>query len=432
MKRDRVKLNIISLLILLLLIFSIAVSAQETGNNKGHETTVYFFYGDGCPHCEAQMPFMRELESKYPELEIVYLETWHNKTNAEFFVSLAKAYKISASGVPATFIGERSPIIGYSSKESTGKEIEERIISCIDKGCSNPIDKLNTSVSYENESSNNMLDIPVIGKVDAGKVSLPLFTVILAALDSFNPCAFFVLLFLLSMLVYAGSRKRMILVGGIFIFFSGLIYFLFMAAWLNIFLWTGEILWMTLIAGALAVIIAIINIKDFFFFKKGISLTIPEKAKPKLFQRMRNLIKESSIWSLILGTIVLAIFANTYELLCTAGFPMIFTRMLTLNNLPTASYYLYLVFYNLIYIVPLAIIVGIFTYTLGSRKLSEQEGKTLKLISGMMMLLLGIALLVMPELLNNVLASVLMIALSIVLSFLIIAINKKLRRSKID
>jgi hypothetical protein len=270
----------------------------------------------------------------------------------------------------------------------------------------------------------------VLGTVDAGKVSLPLFTILLAGLDSFNPCAFFVLLFLLSMLVYAGSRKRMLLVGGIFIFFSGLIYFLFMAAWLNVFLWTGEIIWMTLGAGIIAVVIALINIKDFFFFKKGVSLSIPEKAKPKLFQRMRNLIKESSIWSMILGTVILAIVANSYELLCTAGFPMVFTRLLTLNNLSTTSYYLYLVLYNLVYIIPLAIIVGIFTYTLGSRKLAEQEGKALKLISGMMMLLLGLALVFKPDLLNNIFVSILMVFLAVALSFGIIFVSNRLKKSK--
>jgi thiol-disulfide isomerase/thioredoxin len=431
--------RILLFMLVFLLLIPAVVLAQENKSSKIDDSqsdsvnnvTVYFFWGEGCPHCEAQMPFMKSLEAKYPELKVVYLETWYNKTNAELFVSMAKAYKASASGVPATFIGDKPPVIGYIDEASTGKEIENRIIECIDDGCINPIDKLNSLPIVENISNlNQSINIPVIGTIDAGEVSLPLFTVIIAGLDSFNPCAFFVLLFLLSLLVYAGSRKRMLFVGGIFIFFSGLIYFLFMAAWLNIFLWTGEILWITMGAGLIAVIIALINIKDFFFFKKGVSLSISEKAKPKLFSRMRNLIRESSIWSLILGTVVLAVVANTYELLCTAGFPMVFTRMLTLNNLSTASYYLYLILYNLVYIIPLAIIVGVFTYTLGSRKLAEQEGKVLKLTSGVMMLMLGLALLFKPDLLNNVFASILMILLSVALSFVIVYVSNKIQKSK--
>lgn len=430
MDRFRGKLsNVFLFLLVFLLFFPTVVSAQEAQGAEVYpfDTFVYFFWGEGCPHCEEQMPFMKELEAKYSQLHVIYLETWHNKSNAELFVSLAKAYKVSAAGVPATFIGKETPVIGYSGAETTGKEIEKRIIKCIAEGCISPINKLNVETNGNSSSNQSqIIDMPVLGKVDAGKVSLPLFTILLAGLDSFNPCAFFILLFLLSLLVYAGSRKRMILVGGIFIFFSGLIYFLFMAAWLNVFLLTGEIFWITLGAGIIAIIIAIINIKDFFFFKKGISLSIPENAKPKLFQRMRNLIKESSVKSLILGTVVLAIVANTYELLCTAGFPMVFTRMLTLNDLSTTSYYLYLVLYNLVYIIPLAVIVGIFTYTLGSRKLAEQEGKALKLISGMMMLLLGLVLVFKPNLLNNMLASIIIILLAVGLSFGIIFASKKI------
>ncbi|MGV8161783.1 MAG: hypothetical protein ACP5N2_00440 [Candidatus Nanoarchaeia archaeon] len=426
MEGKKQKLAILAMLIVVLAFSFQIVSAQEQGSNL-QETTVYFFWGDGCPHCANQEPFMKELESKYSQLNIIYLETWHNQTNALLLKELLDAHNIKAGGVPATFIGTNEPFIGYGSAITTGKEIEKEIQVCLVDGCDDPLKVLEDAPELSNSSE---ITIPVIGKINPEAVSLPLFTIIIAGLDSFNPCAFFVLLFLLSILVYAGSRKRMLIVGGVFIFFSGLIYFLFMAAWLNIFLWTGEILWITLVAGILAVIIALVNIKDFFFFKKGISLSIPDSAKPKLFQRMRGLIKESSIWSLLLGTVVLAIVANTYELLCTAGFPMVFTRMLTLNNLSHTSYYMYLVLYNLIYIIPLAIIVGVFTYTLGSRKLSEYEGRMLKLMSGMMMFFLGLVLAIKPSLLNNVLASIVMIVISIALSLGIIFLHKKYNKGE--
>jgi hypothetical protein len=245
----------------------------------------------------------------------------------------------------------------------------------------------------------------LVGEVDPTKVSLPLLTVVIGALDSFNPCAFFVLLFLLSMLIHGHSRKKMLLIGGIFVFFSAFIYFLFMAAWLNIFLVIGQLTAITLSAGVVALFVASINIKDFFFFKKGISLVIPEKAKPQLFERMRNLLKSSSLATTVAGTVVLAVFANAYELLCTVGFPMVYTRALTLHKLTTFQYYMYLVFYNVVYVVPLAIIVLVITISLGARKLTEWQGRQLKLVSGLMMFFLGLILLVNPSLLNNVAAT---------------------------
>jgi hypothetical protein len=174
-----------------------------------------------------------------------------------------------------------------------------------------------------------------------------------------------------------------------------------MAAWLNLFLLVGHLRAITTVAGTVALVLGIINAKDFFFFKEGVSLSIPEAARPKLFARMRALLKAESPATMLTGALVLAVAANSYELLCTAGFPMVFTRVLTLHSLPPGRYYLYLVLYNIVYIIPLAVIVGIFTATLGSRKMSEWQGRVLKLLSGMMMILLGGVLLIEPALLNN-------------------------------
>jgi hypothetical protein len=237
-----------------------------------------------------------------------------------------------------------------------------------------------------------------------------------------------VLFLLLSILVYARSRKRMLLIGGTFVFFSGFIYFLFMSAWLNLFLHAGQLKIITKIAGMIALIIAIINIKDFFLFKKGISLSVPEKAKPKLFERMRNLLKATSLPSMLAGAIVLAIAANTYELLCTVGFPIVFTRVLTLSNLTPLQYYLYLIFYNVIYVIPMGVVVLIFAITLGSKKLTERQGQILKLISGMMMLGLGGILLINPDLFNNLLVSIGLLLIALVASGIIILITNRLRK----
>jgi hypothetical protein len=165
--------------------------------------------------------------------------------------------------------------------------------------------------------------------------------------------------------------------------------------------------------------------KDFFYFRKGVSLVIPEKAKPRLFDRMRKLLKAASLPSVILGTVVLATAANMYELFCTAGFPMVYTRILTLHNLTNMHYYLYLVFYNVIYVIPLALIVLFVAVTLGAKKLTERHGQILKLISGMMMLCLGVVLLVKPELLNNIAVTAGLLAMSLAASGIFILATRR-------
>jgi hypothetical protein len=272
------------------------------------------------------------------------------------------------------------------------------------------------------------IDVPLMGEQRVDDLSLPALTVVIAGCDAFNPCAFFILLSLLSLLIHAHSRARMLLVGGIFVFFSGLFYFLFMAAWLNVFLLAGHLTAITITAGVLAVLVAAINIKDYFLLKRGVSLSIPDSAKPGLFARMRKLPEATRLAPMLAGTLALALAANTYELLCTAGFPMVFTRALTLRELPTSTYYGYLVFYNLIYVVPLALIVLGFTITLGSHKLQDYEGRALKLLSGVMMLLLGGVIIFAPDLLQNFLASLGILLGAVAVTGLVVLIDTLRKR----
>jgi len=268
--------------------------------------------------------------------------------------------------------------------------------------------------------------VPELGGLDPSGLSLPLLTVIIAGLDGFNPCAFFVLLFLLSFLVHARSRRRMLVVGGLFVLVSGLVYFLFMSAWLNVFLLAGRLPAITAAAGIVALALASVNIKDFFFFRKGPSLSIPDSAKPGIFRRARMLAASSSTAAFLGGTVALALVANMYEFLCTAGLPMVFTRVLTLRKLDTAEYYLYLAFYNAVYVVPLAVIVVLFSVTLGARKLSEWQGRVLKLVSGLMMLAMGGLLLINPALLNNPVTAVLLLAAVLVVSGVVAAAARRM------
>jgi len=263
------------------------------------------------------------------------------------------------------------------------------------------------------DRASTTINLPFVGMVDVKAFSLPVLTVVLAGMDAFNPCAFFVLLFLLSLLVHAKSRTRMAIVGGTFVLFSGLVYFVFMAAWLNVFLIAGELRVITLIAGLLALTVAALNIKDFFWFKEGPSLSIPESAKPGLFKRMRGIVATGNLGPMLASTVLLAIVANSYELLCTAGFPMVYTRVLTLAQLETWQYYAWLAAYNVIYVIPLLAIVIVFVKTMGARKLSESEGRILKLVSGFMMLGFGLLLLVAPQWLTDPMASILVLLVAV-------------------
>lgn len=271
------------------------------------------------------------------------------------------------------------------------------------------------------------VELPLLGKVSAENLSLPLLTVLIAGADGFNPCAFFILTFLLSTVLLVRSRKRIVIVGAIFVFFSGLIYFLFMAAWLNVFMFASQLKILTIVAGCIALFAGIVNVKDYFFFKKGISLTLPTSHKLSFMEKVESLARLESLFPLVVATSILAITVNMYELLCTVGFPIVYIRILTLHNLPTFQYYLYLIFYNVVYVVPLACIVTIFALTLGERRFTESGVRKLKLISGYMISLLGVALLFKPHLLENVVTTFGLLALALGMGGATFLLHKLLR-----
>lgn len=381
--------------------------------------TIHFFWAANCPHCAEARPFLAELVDRYPRIDIVEYDVWGDKEAFGRLLNLAEARGQQLVSTPAILIGDH---LWFGFSTGVARELEEEVLRCLDRGCDDPLalPHVKSPVAVPGVET---VELPLLGRLDPESLSLPLFTVVIALLDGFNPCAFFVLLFLLSLLTHARSRRLMLLVGGTFVFFSGLIYFLFMAAWLNLFLLAGTMRGITLGAGLVAVLVAAINIKDFFFFRVGVSLSIPERAKPGLFARMRSLVQTSRMPAVLAGTLMLAISANTYELLCTAGFPMVYTRVLTLHRLEPLQHYLFLIMYNLIFVLPLLTIVLAFTFTLGTKKLSERQGRILKLVSGVMMLLLGGLLLSAPQLLASPLVAVSLLLVSLVLSGLIVVLS---------
>lgn len=237
-----------------------------------------------------------------------------------------------------------------------------------------------------------------------GSIPLPIFTIMIAFVDSFNPCNFFAFILLLSILVQASqSKTKVYFIGGVFILVVFIFYYLVMAAWLNVFKYIGFIEPLRIIVGVLAIIAGLINCKELFFFKKGVSLMISEKNKEKLYAKMRairEIIANGNMVLLLTTTIALAVFTSFIELICTTGFPVIYTGILSAKHAPSTLYhYYYLALYNLIYILPLFLIVFAIRYSMHSKQLSEQQGAIIKYVSGIIMILLGLLLLIRPEIL---------------------------------
>jgi len=365
------------------------VEADAAGQTRVH---LYFFWSARCPHCLQARPFVEDLPGRYPWISLHALEITGSRANLERYMSMAAGLGQEARSVPAFLYCGRMQT-GWHAAETTGADLVAGLSACRDQAA--------RGQAPAPPAEDNRLRLPLLGAVDATTLSLPVLTVLIAGMDAFNPCAFFVLLFLLSLLAHQQDRRRMLVIGGVFVLFSGLMYFAFMAAWLGLFRIMGSLPWVTAGAGALAAVMGAINIKDFFVFRRGVTLSIPESRKADIFRRGRTILAAGNFPAMLAATVLLALAANFYELLCTAGFPMVYTRLLTLHEPSGVRHLLYLALYNLVYVLPLLAIVLAFVGTLGSRKLSEREGRLLKLLSGLMMLGLGLLLLAAPERLDN-------------------------------
>ena len=394
----------------------------DTGPSGEPRLVLYYFYSDTCPHCIEAQPFVAGLASR-DWIELRAYEVSKNRANARLYQELAAGLGEQARSVPAfLFCGGMQT--GFHTVTTTGAQLLAQLEACRADPARHLAASGGDAAGFE---SARQVPIPLLGSLDPEAWGLPALTLVIAGLDAFNPCAFFVLLFLLSLMIHARSRTRMLLVGGTFVFISGLVYFLFMAAWLNVFRLLGELRAVTFIAGLIAVSLAAINIKDYFWFGSGPSLSIPEAKKPGLYQRMRGLVAARSLPAMLLGTVTLAVAVNGYELLCTAGLPMVYTRILTLRETEPLVQYLYLLLYNLIYVIPLLVIVLLFVWRFGARKLGEEEGRLLKLMSGMMMLGLGGVMLFHPAALTHAGVAIGLLAAALLVAGLVHWISRRAR-----
>jgi glutaredoxin len=367
------------------------------------ESDLEVFVREGCPHCEKAKTFLTRLKQRYPQLTVTIHDIDEDPQALLRLKTLAAKFGITQLGVPA-FYGRGELVIGFESDATTGKQLEELLgrpppdAGAPSEGtCPLEPEVPCAPEPAQGDIGGQRIAVPFFGERTLPELGLPVFTLFLGLLDGFNPCAMWVLLFLLSLLANLRDRRKMFLLAGIFVLVSGVVYFAFMAAWLNIFLLIGYVRIIQVMMGWVAVGVGLVNVKEFWAFGQGLSLTIPESTKPGLYARVRKILAAEHMGQAIIGILVLATLVNMIEFLCTAGFPALFTQVLSQQGLTTLEYYGYLGLYNLAYIADDAVMVTIAVLTLSHRKLQEREGRWLKLISGLVMLGLGVLLLFAPE-----------------------------------
>ncbi len=338
---------------------------------------LHVYVREGCPHCAEAKRFLAGLAGSRPGLQVVLREVDRDSAARDALMAISEAVGAWPPGVPTFVYGDRV-LVGFDDAEHVGAEL----LRLLDEAPPLPRDRVESSL---------------FGTLSASELGLPLFTLTLGLLDGFNPCAMWVLLFLLSLLVRLQDRRRMAMVAGTFVLASGAVYYAFMAAWLNVFLLVGMTAALRVGLAVLAMLIGLINVKDFFAFRRGVSLSIPASAKPGIYARARAILTAESLPASLVAVAALAVVVNFVELLCTAGLPAIYTAVLTRQELSPLAHYGYLGLYILAYIADDALMVGTAVLALGSGKLTERGGRLLKLLSGVVMLALGVVMLLRPQ-----------------------------------
>jgi thiol-disulfide isomerase/thioredoxin len=364
------------------------------------ETTLHFFWASGCPHCAEEKIFLETLKEKYPQLTVRDYEITYNRENLELLQKVGLELEVDVSGVPFTIVGKEY-FAGYLNDETTGREIEKAVECAVRDGCEDLVSALSPRGIQEPlpqvRGIPETLKLPIVGELPVKGLSLPLLTFIIALLDGFNPCAMWTLLFLISLLLGMKDKKRMWILGMAFIVASALVYFLFLSAWLNLFLFLGLVVWVRMVVGLVALFAGGYNLRDYWTNKKGGCQVMGDEKRQKIFEKIRGIAQKRQFVLALGGIILLAIAVNMVELVCSAGLPAIYTQILSLANLPGWQYYLYLSFYILIFMLDDLVVFFTAMVTLQAVGIPSKYSRYSHLIGGFLMLVIGILLLFKPE-----------------------------------
>lgn len=415
----------------------IAVLAIAMPVWAANRVPIYFFWGDGCPHCAEEKPFLQKLVDNNNLLEVREYEVWKSPGNQQRLKDMAEALNFTPSGVPVTIVGEKV-WIGYNA--AIGAEIEAAVDACLANGCPDPgAGVLFNKGSARDWSSSGPADpgtapepgegktitLPLIGTIDLSHQSLFLSTLLIAFVDGVNPCSMWVLTMLIALTLHTGSRRKIFTIGFIFITVTALVYALFIAGVFTVLNMVNFVGWIRVVVALISLVFAIINIKDYFWFKEGVSLTIADKDKPGIINKMRRVMDASdNFWAMAGATVVLAAGVSLVEFSCTAGFPVLWGNMVASQNVPALTFVLLLLVYLIIYQLDELAIFGIAVVTLKSNRFEEKHGRIIKLVGGMLMLSLALVMIINPALMNNVGTSLLIFGLAFLLAALVYFVHR--------
>lgn len=390
--------------ILLWLVLTMTILFPVMANAE--EINLYLFHSQDCIHCQSERKWLESIKDKYDNLNIYEYEITRNSDNSALLDKVKERLSSTSNYVPYTVIGEQH-WIGWNDDNKakiteaienydfSKRDIVNEVINNIDG------EKIgNTEDSIENNDDKTEFTIPILGKIDAKKVSLPIMAMVIGFVDGFNPCAMWVLIFLISMLLGMKDKKKMWTLGLIFLISSGLVYLLFMLAWLNIAVSLSSIRWIQLIISAVALIGAFVNLRSYFksVIKKDEGCEVVDnKKRKKLMERIKKYTSEKSFLLAMLGVMALAFSVNLIELACSAGLPLIFTQVLALNNLNALQYGIYIFIYLLFFLIDDIVVFVIAMKTFELTGISTKYTKYSHLIGGLIMLIIGLLMIFKPS-----------------------------------
>ncbi len=365
---------------------------------KTDKVDLYLFHSETCSHCQAEIAFLKTLD----DVNVHLYETTRDKKNSELLVKVKKKLEVNSPYVPFTVIGSKA-FIGYndtikdliidSVDELKGKEYRDVVGEII------KTKKVREDLKIEGIVIDaNSLNIPILGNINPKKVSIPLLAIIIGFVDGFNPCAMWVLIFLISMLIGMKNKKRMWILGVTFLLTSCIVYLFFMMAWLKITIQISSIFIVRLLIALVALIGGIINIRSYFKSSDGCEVTTKEK-RQKIFTKIKNFTSSKSLIFALIGVITLAFSVNLIELACSAGLPLIFTQILALNNITGFLSFIYCLLYIVFFLLDDLIVFIIAMVTLNVTGISTRYTKYSHLIGGIIMIIIALLLVLKPSLL---------------------------------
>ena len=365
--------------------------------------TIHYFRAEGCPHCAHAGEFLRRYAAD-ARITIRDYEVNYDPVGREHFIKVADSLGVQDAGVPFILIGDWA-VIGYHSDEWTGAAIEAQVARCLVQSCPDNVAAIlagkpvaaSMRLTEAGPSLPGTVKLPLIGEVATATLSLPALTVVLGAIDGFNPCAMWALVFLLGLLMGTKERKRMWILGVTFLFGSALVYFLIMAAWLNVLLAIGFSYWIRIAVGVVALGAAAYYLYDFVANPDAACEVSHSGKRQQVLGRLRRFALEERLWPAVAGVLLLAIAVNMIELVCSAGIPAVYTQVLALTLMPAWQYYGYLLLYNLIYMLDDIAIFSVAVATLQMTGIGTRYARASRLIGGIVLAAIGLMLLFRPQ-----------------------------------